>query len=314
MPTPVEKEAEHRGVDAVPILCSLKRGDLVITACEKAAILVEALPYIKDFYGKTVVIKYGGSAMTECRLKKAVMEDIVLMKYVGMHPIVVHGGGPDITKMLERLNIETRFVDGLRVTDQAIMEIVEMVLVGKVNREIVAGINDCGGQAVGLSGKDGMLIRAGQIPGKEHLGYVGEVRGINTQLIETITEKGYIPVISPVGIGDNGQSYNINADHVAGAIAEAMKADKLVLLTDVPGILADQSDPASRISRLRISEVESYIECGIISGGMIPKVQCCVQALQGGVNRTHIIDGRIPHSILLEIFTDEGIGSMVVNG
>lgn len=286
----------------------------MITACEKAAILVEALPYIKEFYGKTVVVKYGGSAMTNCHLKKAVMEDIVLMKYVGMHPILVHGGGPDITDMLKRVGIETRFVDGLRVTDQATMEIVEMVLVGRVNQEIVAGLNDSGGRAVGLSGKDGRLIRARPMPGKEHLGYVGEVKDINTELIETITEKGYIPVISPVGIGDDLQSYNINADHVAGAVATAMGADKLVLLTDVPGILADKDDPSNRISRIRVSEVDSYIDCGIISGGMIPKVECCVHALRGGVNRTHIIDGRIPHSILLEIFTNEGIGSMVVNG
>ncbi|HHV77307.1 MAG TPA: acetylglutamate kinase [Syntrophothermus lipocalidus] len=285
-----------------------------MTACEKAAILVEALPYIKEFYGKTVVIKYGGSAMTDCSLKKAVMEDIVLMKYVGMHPVVVHGGGPDITRMLERLGITTSFVNGLRVTDEATMEIVEMVLVGKINKEIVAGINDSGGLAVGLSGKDGRLIRAEPIPGKEMLGMVGQVREINTELIETLTERGYIPVISPVGIGDRGESYNINADHVAGAIASALKADKLVLLTDVPGILADKSDPASRISRLRVSEVDAYIDCGIIQGGMIPKVECCVEALRGGVGRTHIIDGRVPHAILLEVFTDEGIGSMVVKG
>ncbi|NLU50776.1 MAG: acetylglutamate kinase [Syntrophomonadaceae bacterium] len=286
----------------------------MITACEKAGILVEALPYIKEFYGKTVVVKYGGSAMTDCRLKKSVMEDIVLMHYVGMRPIVVHGGGPDITTMLQRVGIETRFVDGLRVTDQATMEIVEMVLVGKINKEIVAGLNESGGRAVGLSGKDGMLIRARRMPGKEQLGYVGEVREINTELIETITEKGYIPVISPVGIGDDQHSYNINADHVAGAVASALRADKLVLLTDVPGILADRNDPASRISRIRVSEVDSYVDCGIVSGGMIPKIECCVQALRGGVARTHIIDGRIPHAILLEIFTDEGIGSMVVNG
>lgn len=285
-----------------------------MTACEKAAILVEALPYIKEFYGKTVVVKYGGSAMTDCSLKKAVMEDIVLMKYVGMHPVVVHGGGPDITRMLERLGITTSFVDGLRVTDEATMEIVEMVLVGKINKEIVAGINDSGGLAVGLSGKDGRLIRAEPIPGKEMLGMVGQVREVNTELIETLTEKGYIPVISPVGIGDRGESYNINADHVAGAVASALKADKLVLLTDVPGILADKSDPASRISRLRVSEVDAYIDCGIIQGGMIPKVECCVEALRGGVGRTHIIDGRVPHAILLEVFTDEGIGSMVVKG
>jgi acetylglutamate kinase len=286
----------------------------VTTPCEKAAILVEALPYIRDFYGRTVVVKYGGSAMADCRLRKAVMEDIVLMRYVGMHPIVVHGGGPNITRMLKRLGISTRFVDGLRITDEETMEVVEMVLVGKINKDIVAGLNDMGGLAVGLSGKDGMLIRADHMSGKEHLGFVGQVREINTGVLETITEKGYIPVISPIGAGNHGQSFNINADHVASALATALKADKLVLLTDVPGILAVPDDVSSRISRLRASEVESYIDCGIISGGMIPKVECCVEALQGGVNRTHILDGRIPHSILLEIFTDEGIGSMVVNG
>jgi acetylglutamate kinase len=252
--------------------------------------------------------------MADCRLRKAVMEDIVLMRYVGMHPIVVHGGGPNITRMLKRLGISTRFVDGLRITDEETMEVVEMVLVGKINKDIVAGLNDMGGLAVGLSGKDGMLIRADHMSGKEHLGFVGQVREINTGVLETITEKGYIPVISPIGAGNHGQSFNINADHVASALATALKADKLVLLTDVPGILAVPDDVSSRISRLRASEVESYIDCGIISGGMIPKVECCVEALQGGVNRTHILDGRIPHSILLEIFTDEGIGSMVVNG
>ncbi|MDH7497947.1 MAG: acetylglutamate kinase [Syntrophomonadaceae bacterium] len=284
------------------------------TPCEKAAILVEALPYIKEFWGKTIVVKYGGSAMSDENLRRAVMQDLVLMRYVGMRPIVVHGGGPDINRMIDRLGMDTRFVKGLRVTDASTMEVVEMVLVGKVNKAIVAGINEIGGMAVGLSGKDGQLLRAEPIPGKEELGLVGRVREVNVELVASLAEHGYIPVIAPIGIGDDQQSYNINADHVAGAVAAAMQADKMVLLTDVPGILADPQDPTSRISRLRVSEVDDYIECGIISGGMIPKVECCVEAVQGGVRRTHIIDGRVPHSILLEVFTDEGIGSMVVRG
>jgi acetylglutamate kinase len=275
---------------------------------------VEALPYIKEFWGKTIVVKYGGSAMSDENLRRAVMQDLVLMRYVGMRPIVVHGGGPDINRMIDRLGMDTRFVKGLRVTDASTMEVVEMVLVGKVNKAIVAGINEIGGMAVGLSGKDGQLLRAEPIPGKEELGLVGRVREVNVELVASLAEHGYIPVIAPIGIGDDQQSYNINADHVAGAVAAAMQADKMVLLTDVPGILADPQDPTSRISRLRVSEVDDYIECGIISGGMIPKVECCVEAVQGGVRRTHIIDGRVPHSILLEVFTDEGIGSMVVRG
>jgi len=280
---------------------------------EKAEVLVEALPYIKDFYGKRVVIKYGGAAMIDCDLKKKVMQDIVLMKYVGMLPIVVHGGGPEITGMLSRLGIKTEFVDGLRVTDRDTMEIVEMVLGGKVNKEIVSGINASGGKAIGISGKDGELIKARYIDPTGRLGFVGEVEQINPQIIETVIENGYIPVIAPIGIDDEQQSYNINADLVAASIAVAMDADKLVLLTDVPGLLKDTQDSSSLISVLRVSEVPEYVNEGIIAGGMIPKVQCCVEAVTGGVSRTHIIDGRVPHSILLEIFTKEGIGTMVVN-
>lgn len=280
---------------------------------EKAEILVEALPYIKDFYGKRVVIKYGGAAMTDCELKQKVMQDIVLMKYVGMHPIVVHGGGPEINTMLSRLGIKSEFVNGLRVTDQDTMEVVEMVLGGKVNKEIVAGINASGGRAIGISGKDGNLIEAGPIDADGEMGFVGEVQRINPQIIETVIENGYIPVIAPIGMGSEQESYNINADLVAAAIAVAMKADKLVLLTDVPGLLMDPKDSSSLISILRISELDDYTERGIIAGGMLPKVKCCEEAVTGGVGRTHIIDGRVPHSILLEIFTDEGIGTMVVN-
>lgn len=283
-----------------------------LSATEKAEILVEALPYIKQFYGKRVVIKYGGAAMKDCALKKKVMQDIVLMKYVGMHPIVVHGGGPEINTMLNRLNIETFFVNGLRVTDAATMEVVEMVLGGKVNKEIVSGINASGGQAVGLSGKDGQLIEARPVDGGK-MGFTGEVQSINPTIIETVIENGYIPVIAPIGVDQKQQSYNINADLVAAAIAVAMKADKLVLLTDVPGLLRDPRDPDTLISVLKLSEVPGFVQDGIIAGGMVPKVNCCVEAVTGGVGRTHIIDGRAPHSILLEIFTDEGVGTMVVN-
>lgn len=286
---------------------------MIKSALEKAEILVEALPYIKEFYGKRVVIKYGGAAMKDCGLKQKVMQDIVLMKFVGMHPIVVHGGGPEINAMLKRLDIESSFIDGLRVTDHDTMEIVEMVLGGKVNKEIVSGINASGGKAIGISGKDGGLIEAQALDPSGQMGFVGAVKSINPQIIETMIENGYIPVIAPIGIDNQGQSYNINADLVAAAIAVGMKADKLVLLTDVPGLLSDHSDSESLISVLKISEVADYIANGTIAGGMIPKVHCCEEAVAGGVGRTHIIDGRVPHSILLEIFTDEGVGTMVVN-
>jgi len=283
------------------------------SAMQKAEILVEALPYIKEFYGKRVVIKYGGAAMKDCCLKQKVMQDIVLMKYVGMHPIVVHGGGPEINTMLKRLDIESHFINGLRVTDQDTMEIVEMVLGGKVNKEIVSGINASGGKAIGISGKDGGLIEAQSADPSGTMGFVGEVKNINPQVIETVIENGYIPVIAPIGVDSQQQSYNINADLVAAAIAVAMKADKLVLLTDVPGLLNNPRDTESLISVLKLTEVPGYIASGTIAGGMIPKVQCCVEAVAGGVGRTHIIDGRVPHSILLEIFTDQGVGTMVVN-
>jgi len=286
---------------------------MIKSALEKAEILVEALPYIKEFYGKRVVIKYGGAAMKDCGLKQKVMQDIVLMKFVGMHPIVVHGGGPEINAMLKRLDIKSSFIDGLRVTDQETMEIVEMVLGGKVNKEIVSGINASGGKAIGISGKDGGLIEAQALDPSGQMGFVGEVKNVNPQIIETMIENGYIPVIAPIGIDNQGQSFNINADLVAAAIAVGMKADKLVLLTDVPGLLSDPKDSESLISILKLSEVADYIANGTIAGGMIPKVHCCEEAVAGGVGRTHIIDGRVPHSILLEIFTDEGVGTMVIN-
>jgi acetylglutamate kinase len=286
---------------------------LALSPLEKAEILVEALPYIKEFHGKRVVIKYGGAAMIDCQLKEKVMQDIVLMKYVGMHPIVVHGGGPEINTMLDRLEMKSEFVNGLRVTDQDTMEIVAMVLGGKVNKEIVAGINASGGKAIGISGQDGQLIMAGPTEDSHKLGFVGQVQEVNPGVIETIIENGYIPVIAPIGMDDRGNSYNINADLVAAAIAVAMKADKLVLLTDVPGLLRDPRDPESLISVLKTSEVDNYLQQGVISGGMTPKVQCCVEAVTGGVGRTHIVDGRVPHSILLEVFTRQGVGTMVVD-
>ncbi|MTV49410.1 acetylglutamate kinase [Heliobacillus mobilis] len=294
----------------------------MLKALEKAGILVEALPYIKKFNGKTVVIKYGGAAMVNDQLKEAVIMDVILMKFVGIHPVLVHGGGPEINNMLKRLGIQSHFIQGLRVTDEATMEIVEMVLAGKLNKEIVALIQRFGGRAVGLCGKDGGLMQAKKrfelvkneagerVP--TDIGFVGDVVKINPELVRELSDQGYIPVIAPIGAGEKGEAYNINADTAAGELAQALEADKLVLLTDVEGILKDFHDKSSIISSLQIDEVPNLVESGVIAGGMIPKVQCCVDALQGGVGQTHIIDGRIPHSLLLEVFTDKGVGTMVV--
>ncbi|SHJ40710.1 acetylglutamate kinase [Desulfofundulus thermosubterraneus] len=294
----------------------------MLSAQEKAAILVEALPYIRKFYGKTVVIKYGGHAMVDCGLKKAVLTDVVLMKYVGIHPVIVHGGGPEITAMLQKLGIESRFVGGLRVTDEETMEIVEMVLAGKLNKEIVSLINRIGGKAVGLSGKDACLLQAVKKPGKVYqpdgtvemvdIGCVGQVKKVNPAIVHTLINEGYIPVVAPVAVGPEGESYNVNADTAAGELAVALGADKLIILTDVEGILEDRENKNSLISVIRADDVPDLIARGIIDGGMIPKVECCTRALYGGVNTTHILDGRVPHSILLEVFTDKGIGTMVV--
>ncbi len=288
---------------------------------DKANILVEALPYIRKFHGKTIVIKYGGHAMVNADLKKAVMQDVVLMKLVGVHPVIVHGGGPEITGMLQRLNIESNFMGGMRITDEATMEIVEMVLVGKLNKEIVALINSLGGSAVGLSGKDANLIQARKKLGKMtaenckqelvDIGFVGDVAQINPELVQNLMADGYIPVVSPVGVGEEGASYNINADYVAGELAASLKADKLILLTDVQGVFEDFQNRDSLISELSIADIAGKIASGVIAGGMIPKVECCEAAINGGVNSAHILDGRIPHSLLLEIFTDRGIGTMV---
>jgi len=283
---------------------------------KKAEILIEALPYIQKLYGKTVVIKYGGNAMINDKLKYSVMEDITLLKYIGMNPIIVHGGGPDITSALKKFGIESEFVNGLRVTDAATMEVAQMVLMGKTNKEIVALLNKQGGKAIGICGIDGNLIECEQykttINGKEtDLGFVGKITKINSKMLEIMAQDEYIPVVAPIGVGKDGHSYNINADTVAGEIAAALKAEKLILLTDVEGVkLSGDSDQI--LHALTAREVYELIDKGVISGGMIPKVLACLDALEKGVGRTHIIDGRIPHCLLLEIFTYKGIGTMIM--
>ncbi len=287
----------------------------------KVGVLIEAIPYIRTYRGKTFVIKYGGNAMINEDLKQGVMEDIVLLKFLGINPVVIHGGGPEITQMLKRVGKQSQFFQGLRITDSETMEIVQMVLVGKLNKEIVARLNLLGAKAIGLSGQDANLLVAqktkptipadfqGDIP---DIGYVGEVTQINTAILEQLIHEDYIPVISSIGVGNDGVSYNINADTAAGELAAALKAEKLIMLTDVEGIFKDYKDKASLISALAIEKAHEMINRGVIEGGMIPKVEACITALQNGVNRTHIIDGRLLHSMLLEILTDQGIGTMVV--
>jgi acetylglutamate kinase len=287
------------------------------TLIKRAEILIEALPYIQKLHGKTVVIKYGGNAMINEELKNSVMEDIILLKYIGMNPVVVHGGGPEINNLLGRLDIKSEFVNGLRVTDASTMEVAQMVLVGKTNKEIVSLLNQKGGKAIGLCGIDGKLIECEQyktiIDGVEKdIGYVGKITHINSKVIDLIAGDEYIPVIAPIGVGSDGRSYNINADTVAGEIAIALKAEKLMLLTDVEGVKMSKDSPEV-LYALTAAEVHDLIDRKIINGGMIPKVLGCLEALDGGVGRTHIIDGRIPHSILLEIFTYKGIGTMIMN-
>ncbi|WP_024545265.1 acetylglutamate kinase [Picosynechococcus sp. NKBG15041c] len=277
----------------------------------RVRILSEALPYMQQFAGRTIVVKYGGAAMKDSTLKDKVIRDIVFLCCIGMRPIVVHGGGPEINTWLAKLNIEPQFKDGLRVTDADTMDVVEMVLVGRVNKEIVSLINQEGGLAVGLCGKDGNMIQARHV-GKEGVGFVGEVTTIDTRLIKSLVENGYVPVISSVAADETGQAHNINADTVAGELAAALGAEKLVLLTDTPGILEDYHNPASLIPRLNLQQARELIDSGVVSGGMIPKVSCCVRSLAQGVKAAHIIDGRIPHALLLEIFTNDGIGSMIV--
>lgn len=286
---------------------------------EKATTLLEALPYIRRFAGKTVVIKYGGHAMADEALKRSFALDVILLKYIGINPVVVHGGGPQINETLRRYGIVSEFVKGMRVTDAATMGVVEMVLTGQVNKEVVGYINQHGGKAVGLSGKDGGLLLCkkllqevkrddGTVEAVD-IGYVGDVTWVDAAILETLEKGGFIPVIAPVGVGIGGESYNINADLVAGRVAAAVKAEKLILLTDVPGV---KDREGTLLSSIELDQVPQLIDNGTITGGMIPKVTCCVDALQGGVKKAHIVDGRVEHAILLEIFTDVGIGTEIL--
>lgn len=286
-------------------------------------VLTEALPYIRRFHGTTVVIKYGGNAMTEAALKDSFAADVVLMKLVGINPVVVHGGGPQIGELLSRLNIESKFVNGMRVTDSATMDVVQMVLGGLVNPEIVSLINTHGGRAVGVTGKDGDLIQAEKMPMTSasndagasapeiiDIGHVGRITNVQVDVLDTLVQSEFIPVIAPVGVGKNGESFNINADIVAGAVAQALGAEKLVLLTNTPGILNAEKET---ISSLEKTEVEALIADGTISEGMLPKVDCALDAVTGGVNSVTIVDGRVPHALLLEVFTDSGVGTQILS-
>ena len=294
--------------------------DDVKKSVERADILIEALPYIRRFYGKTIVIKYGGHAMVDEELKDSFARDVVMMKYIGINPVVIHGGGPQIGSFLKKLGKHSTFVQGMRVTDEETMDIVEMVLVGKVNKEIVGLINRHGGTAVGLSGKDANLIRAEKYylsaekvkdtpPEIIDIGLVGKVTQINAGIIRSMTADNVIPVIAPTGVGDRGETYNINADLVAGAVAAALAAEKLILLTDVPGVLNRQGE---LIQAMDERTTRTMIEDGTIAGGMFPKVKCCLKSLKAGVKKAHIVDGRLKHTILLEMFTDQGIGTEIV--
>ena len=291
---------------------------------KKADILIESLPYIRNFAGKTIVIKFGGSAMVAEELKEGFAEDVVLLKYVGLNPIIVHGGGPQINKMLETLGIEAKFIHGVRVTDKPTMEVVEMVLGGRINKEIVALLNQHGGKAVGLTGKDGSLFTTKSFNPKslfhrysgstetlqsENFGLVGEVNQVNSELLLTLQNANFIPVIAPIGVDTKGHTHNINADLVAGSLAAALQAEKLLMLSDVKGI---RNEKGSHVSTLSRKDMEQMVKKKVIKEGMLPKVHACLTALQGGVKKSHIIDGRVPHAILLEIFTDKGIGTEIV--
>ena len=278
---------------------------------QRAKVLVEALPYIKKFNGDIVVIKYGGSAMVDESIKMSVIQDIVLMKLVGLKPVIVHGGGKEISGMLSKIGKESKFINGLRVTDEETVQVAEMVLSGKVNKDIVQLIENHDIGAVGISGKDGKTLKVTKKEVEDYdVGYVGEITKVNTGLIETLLENEYIPVIAPIGTDDNGDTYNINADYAASSIAGALKAEKLIFLTDVEGILRDVNDSNSLISQIDVKEVPEYIEQGVISGGMIPKAECCASGIYKGVKSVHILDGRVEHSLLLEIFTKSGVGTM----
>jgi len=284
-------------------------------------VLIEALPYIREFHDSVMVVKVGGHAMVDPQVMSDIIQDIVLLRFVGIHPVIVHGGGPEITEKMERMGKKSEFVGGLRITDDETMEIARMVLVGNINTRIVSLISKHGGKGVGLSGKDGKMILAKKKPTQkiliedvEHdvdLGWVGDTEIINPEIINIVTANGYIPVISPIAMDSEGNALNINADTVAGDLADALNAKKLILMTDVPGVLRDQTDVSTRISRIGVDEVEQLIEDGIIGGGMIPKMRSAKASVEGGVDRVHIIDGSISHSVLLELFTDQGIGTMV---
>lgn len=280
----------------------------------KANVLIEALPYIREFEGKTVVIKYGGAAMLDPGLRHSTAEDIVLMKYVGMNPVVVHGGGPAINQMLRRLGVESKFSeDGLRITDDETISVVEMVLAGTVNKDIVNLLNQAGGDAVGLTGKDGNLLYATKIATESgtDIGHVGKITGVHSKVLDVLCKAGLVPVIAPIATDGSGGTWNINADTAAGEVAAALRAEKLVFLTDTPGLLRDVKDPGSLIHQLKSGDIKELKRAGVIAGGMIPKIEACLKALDYGVRKTHIIDGRVPHSLLLEIFTNKGLGTLV---
>ena len=279
-----------------------------ISNSERAKVLVQALPYLKKYAGKTVVVKYGGNAMIDEGLKNDVMNDIVLMQLVGINVVLVHGGGPEINAMLKKIQKESKFLNGMRVTDQETMDIVQQVLAGKVNKDLVQRLEDAGGKAVGLCGLDGSLLKADQLD--TELGYVGEIREVNVDILRNAAGNGYVPIISTVAAGYHGEVFNINADVAAARIASSLGAMKLILMTDVRGLLRDKEDESTLIPVVNVSDVSRLKKEGIISGGMIPKIDCCVDAVRRGVGRAHIIDGRTPHSILVELFTDEGIGTM----
>lgn len=279
---------------------------------ERAEILVQSLPYIQHYNGKIIVVKYGGNAMISDELRETVINDIVLMKCIGFKPIVVHGGGPYISSFLDKLGEKNEFINGLRYTDKKTMEVVQMVLGGKVNKDLVTLIEKAGGKSIGLCGLDGSLLKAKKLESEVDLGYVGEVTSVNTEAITMALDAGYIPVIGSMAIGEDGNDlYNINADTCAAKIASALKAEKLILLTDVAGVLKDPKDPTSLLSVLRLHEIPKLTLQGVIKGGMIPKIQCCVESVRMGVERAHIIDGRVPHSLLLELFSNDGIGTMI---
>lgn len=282
-----------------------------ITNAQRAQVLVEALPYIKKYYNKIIVVKYGGNAMINDDLKEAVMGDIVLLSLIGIKVVLVHGGGPEITEMLGKIGKKSEFVNGLRVTDQESVDIVQMVLAGKINKNLVNLLENKGGKAIGLCGIDGHMIKAKQMDKK--LGFVGEITDVNVEPILDVLEKGYIPVVSTVGYDEEGHTYNINADTAAARIAGQLKCESLISMTDIDGILRDKNDPSTLISKINVSDAPQLMREGIISGGMIPKVNCCIEAIRQGVGKVFIIDGRIPHSILVETLTDEGIGTMFVS-